>query len=215
VPFIPHVRSRTLSLLVLIGLFAFVGTALPSATRKVTAFTYKFRVMAVTATGTYTSGDATTKTRIRIAKPSGIVKMTWLGPGPNGVNTGGGTWNIPFTGDAVYTSSDPKCNRTLKMSSAGSVPIVLLFYGRYSNHPIYVLVRKFPLATGGPTLPDGTCGRFRKDWWEDASRSYKFSLLGQKGFSMTIHHKETFDDGSGVIEWTVTLTVKKVSFRWL
>ena len=213
--FIPHVRSRTLSLLVLVGLFAFAGAALPEATRKVTPFTYKFRVMAVTATATFTSGNATTKSRIRIAKPSRIVKMTWLGPGPAGQNTGGGTWNIPFTGDAVYTSSDPKCNRTLKLSSAGSVPIVLLFYGRYSNRPIYALVRKFPLATGYPTMDDGTCGRFRKDWWDDASHSYRFSLLMQKGFVMTAHRKVRFEDGSGTMEWTLQLTVKRVSFRWL
>jgi len=213
--FIPHVRSRTLSLLVLVGLFAFVGTALPSASRKITAFTYKFRVMAVTGTSTYTSGDAITKTRIRIAKPSQVVKMTWLGPGPNGANTGGGSWLIPFTGDATYTSPDARCNRTLKMTSLGSYPRVLLFYGRYSNRPIDALIQKFPLATGYPTKSDGTCGRFKKDWWQDASRRYKFSLLNQKGFSMTVHHKETFDDGSGAIEWTITLTVKKVSFRWL
>ena len=213
--FSPHVRSRTLSLLVLVGLFAFVGTALPSATRKVTPFTYKFRVMAITATGKYTEGDATTTTHIRIAKPSGVVKMTWLGPGMAGENTGGATWHIPFTGDATYTSSDSKCNRTMKINSAGSYPIVLLFYGRFSNHPIYSKVQKFPMATGSPTGQDGECGYFRKDWWDSASRSYTFALLSQKGFVMTVHRKVSFDDPVGSMEWTIHLTIKKVSFRWL
>jgi 3',5'-cyclic AMP phosphodiesterase CpdA len=213
--FRPRLRSRMLVLLVLAGLFAFVGTAVPSAGKSYPAFRYTFRVLAVTATGTYTSGDATTKTNIRIAKPSGPVKMVWRGPGPIGTNSGGVTWHIPFTGDAVYTSSDARCNRTIKMTSAGSNPLVLLFYGQYSNREIYASIRKFPLATGYPTKTDGTCGLFRKDWWQDASKSYPFSLLKKKQFSVTVHHQETFDDGSGAIEWTITWTIKKLSFGWM
>ncbi|MDQ2980752.1 MAG: hypothetical protein M3R26_00290 [Actinomycetota bacterium] len=214
--FSPPARIKTFSLVVLVALFAFVGAAFPAATNEVKPFSYFFRVKAVTVTGTFTKDDASTTTRIHLRKPSGPIRMRWLGSGPAGSQSGGASSYLAFDGDATYTSSDPKCNRVLKVDSSGSHPIMLLALGgardSVTKPTIYVKVQKFPIVTGYPTRPDGTCGKVAKDWWDSASRIYPFALLKQKGFVMVVRYAEKFDDGEA-IDWTVRLTVQRISFH--
>lgn len=213
--FVPHIRIKVF-LLALAAVLVTAGVAAPAATKDVQPFVYTFRVTAITVTGTFTFEDASTTTRIRLTRPSGKVNMTWRGKRDGGLHNGAGATAVAFVGDAVHTSGDPACNRTLNITSSGATPLVSLVLtgarGRVVRNPtVFVRVGKFPLVTGYPAR-DGVCGKVAKDWWDVASQVYPYRILKQRGFIFRKQHKDAFDDGEA-IEWTIQMTVRRIRFQ--
>ena len=193
------------------------GVASSAATKEVAPFSYTYRVTALTVAGTFTIGDATTTTRIRLRAPTRKVNMSWWGRRDGRLYNGVGAVVTPFVGSATHRSGDPKCARTLNVTSAGSSPSVTVALTGARDRPvtnptIYVRVGKFPLVTGYPVRRDGTCGKVAKDWWDTAKQVFPFRILKKPGFTMRVHYREAFDDGEA-IDWTVDMTVQRVRFR--
>ena len=213
----PRIPIKALPLIALAVLLSTGGVAFSAATRDVQPFLYTFRVTAITVTGTFTVGDASTTTRVHLTQPSGRVPMYWRGKRDGGIHNGVGATRVRFVGDASYTSPDARCNRNMSVTSAGANPLVLMVLtsarDRVVTRPtVYVRVGKFPLVTGYPTRRDGSCGEVAKDWWDVAKKVYPFALLNRSGYTMTVQNKEAFDDGEA-IEWTVEMTVRRIAFR--
>lgn len=211
-----HLRTTILGL-GLGAVLATAGAAASSSSKEVAPFSYTYRVTSLTVVGTFTMGDATTTTHIKYRTPSRSVNMSWWGRRDARLYNGVGAITTAFAGSATHTSGDPKCARTLDVSSAGYSPSVALALTGARDHPvtnptIYVRVGKFPLVTGYPVRPDGTCGKVARDWWDSAKQVFPFRILKQSGFTMNVHYQEAFDDGEA-IDWTMKMTVRRVRLR--
>lgn len=201
--------------LVLIALLVTAGVAASAPTKNVQPFIYTFRITSITATGTFTAGDATTTTRIHLSAPTRKLHMTWRGRRDAGLNNGTGGTSVLFVGDATHTSASlPSCDRTMKVTSRGVTPLAFLALGGARDNvtppTVFVRVGKFPLVTGYPAQ-DGVCGKVARDWWDVASRIYPLRILKQKGFTHRIHLRVS-DEGE-TMDWTLQMKIRRVGFR--
>jgi hypothetical protein len=209
----------TRTLVVYVAALAWAGYAAAAAAKEVAPFEYRFQVMSVTLTATFTKGAATATTELHLGSLPKRKSMTWYGrSGParampwNGV----GQVTVRMAGTVTYSGLDPACNGTVKLDTSRWRPVYagvsLAQSWNAARARISAGAGRFPVATIYPRR-GGACEDGVLTWWQPGAVGMRpFGVVLQPGFSISTQNRETFDDGS-TLEWTARMTVRKVHYR--
>jgi hypothetical protein len=210
--------TRTLA--VFVAALAWAGYAAAAATKEVAPFEYRFQVTSVTLTATFTMGEATATTQLRLTTLPKRKSMTWYGrKGPAGSLpwNGVGVVVVRMTGTVVYSGLDQaSCNGTVTLDTSRWRPVYAgVSLAQSWDAPrakLSASAGRFPVATIYPRR-GGACENGVLTWWQPGAVGMRpFGVVRQPGFSISTSNRETFDDGS-TLEWTARLTVRKIRYR--
>lgn len=202
----------------LLVLLSTAGYAAAATAKDVHPFAYTFRITSVTVTATFTHGASKVSTNLHLEAPPKQHTLTWLGPeNSNAYPSGSVGTLVTLAGEAVYTSPDSTCAKTLKIHWH---PIPVGF--STSGGPIYVSVTKFPLAiaipgpdSGTPFNPEvGRCGKPKVHWFDNANGFLPLSVLRRPGFTASDHRKQRLEDQES-IDWTLQVKVQRIRYKAL
>jgi hypothetical protein len=199
---------------------ACAGYAPAAATKEVAPFLYRFQVTSVTLTSTFTKGNATATTQLRLGVLPKRTSMTWYGRrGP----AAGLSWNgvgqvvVRMAGTATYSGLEqPSCNGTVTLDTSRwrsiYAGVSLTQSWDAPRAKLSASAGRFPIATIYPRR-GGVCENGVLTWWQPGAVGVRpFGDVRKPGFSISTSHRETFDDDSA-LEWTARMTVRKIRYR--
>ena len=85
---------------------------------------------------------------------------------------------------------------------------------------LYFAVPNFPLAepipgqdSGLPFTGSAQCGKPEVRWYDNADGMLPLSFLQKPSMTFVAHRQERLDEPTGSVEWTLRMTVKRLSYH--